>query len=120
MRVTIGPLARSGLELHGGGNLDATVNAALLYYVKKVESGRIPAKYPKFLAGAEAAESNGEGADAGLEIEVDPEVEAELERVAAEQDTTAPEFAGHAVLVYLAELDLVAGLSEVPERRTRA
>ena len=120
MRVTIGSLARSGLELHGGGNLDATVNAALLYYVKKVESGRIPAKYPNFLAGSKPAEGTEQPADTGVEIEVDPEVEAELERVAAEQETSAPEFAGHAVLVYLAELDLVAGLSEVPRRHLRA
>src|ERR1700743_1014685 len=49
MKVLLGPLAKSGLETRVGSNLPAAINAALVYYVGKLNSGRPPAPIPDFL-----------------------------------------------------------------------
>jgi hypothetical protein len=97
------------------------VRAALLYYVRKLESGRVPARYPDFLT-RPRRDGNDlvPNPEVEVEVEVDKKLEAELEREAADQHTTVPELAQHAVLLYLAEIDLVAGRSAAAQRRSRA
>jgi hypothetical protein len=106
MRVALGPLARAGLESRASGDLTAPVRAALVFYVHRAASGRPPVKYPDFLA---ATEPGGPDADPGIEveIEVDEKLGTEFARAAAEQGATVAELGGHAVLLYLAEVDLV-------------
>jgi hypothetical protein len=116
MKVALGPLAKSGLETRVGPNLPAALNAALVYYVGKLSSGRGPAKFPKFLItqgypGGEPG-SQADGVEAAVprpevEVEVDERIEAALFSDASRQGVSPTELAGHAVLVYLAELDLI-------------
>jgi hypothetical protein len=116
MRIALGPLAKSGLETRVGPDLPGAVNTALVYYVGKLSSGRGPSKFPKFLALRE--EQGGEGqfpADGSpaadprpeIEVAVDERIEAALFSDARRQGVSPTEIAGHAVLVYLAELDLI-------------
>lgn len=116
MRIALGTLAKSGLETRVGPDLPAAINTALVYYVGKLGSGRGPAKFPKFLLltdeeGSEAGASS-KGAPAAadrpeIEVEVDERIEAALFRDAERQGVSPTDLAGHAVMVYLAELDLV-------------
>ena len=116
MRVALGALAQAGLETRVGTDLPAAVHAALVYYVGKLESGRGPAKYPRFLP------EQGESAAAAteVEVEIDSRIEAALARRAAAEGTTPAELARHAVLVYLAELDLIGEPTSAPMRRVHA
>ena len=116
MKVVVGPLAQSGLETRVGSNLPAAVNTALVYYVGKLNSGRRPARFPKFLSMQGEAGETGQGSPEGtppaslrpeLEVEVDERIEAALYTDAENQGVSPTDLAGHAVLVYLAELDLV-------------
>ncbi len=129
MRVVVGALARTGLESRVGPDIPAAINAALVYYVGKLCSGRGPAKYPKFLAKRGNVDGRGPGSppagesanpEAEVEVQVDERIEAALVREAARQGVSAPDLAGHAVLVYLAELDLIGDPSPAPERRVPA
>jgi hypothetical protein len=116
MKVVVGPLAQSGLETRVGPNLPAAVNTALVYYVGKMNSGRRPARFPKFLAmqgeGTDGPQGGTHDADSSdlrpeVEVEVDERIEAALYSDAERQGVSPTDLAGHAVLVYLAELDLV-------------
>jgi hypothetical protein len=116
MKVVVGPLAKSGLETRVGPNLPAAVNTALVYYVGKLNSGRRPARFPKFLsmqgeAGGAGEAGPGETGSPNLrpelEVEVDERIEAALYTDAENQGVSPTDLAGHAILVYLAELDLV-------------
>lgn len=129
MRVVVGALARTGLEARVGPDLPAAINAALVYYVGKLCSGRGPAKYPKFLAKRGDADGTGFGTspeaesvnpEAVVEVQVDERIEAALVREAARQGVSGSELAGHAVLIYLAELDLIGDPTPAPERRIPA
>jgi hypothetical protein len=125
MKVVLGPLAQSGLETRVGSNLPAAVNTALVYYVGKLNSGRRPPRFPKFLVtqgfgddarGTEAGSSASPEARPELEVPVDERIEAALFTDAESQGVKPADLAGHAVLVYLAELDLV-GDPELPQPR---
>jgi hypothetical protein len=116
MRVALGTLAKSGLETRVGPDIPAAINTALVYYVGKLSSGRGPAKFPKFLVskGDEGSERGATGEDIAafdtrpeVEVEVDERIEAALFSDAERQGVSPTELAGHAVLVYLAELDLI-------------
>jgi hypothetical protein len=100
MRVVVGPLARSGLEARLGPDLPTGVNTALIYYVGKLMAGRGPVGFPTFATG-------GEDPRPELEVEVDARIEAAIGAEAERQDVSPADLAGHAVLIYLAELDLV-------------
>jgi hypothetical protein len=116
MKVLLGPLAKSGLETRVGSNLPAAINAALVYYVGKLNSGRPPARIPDFL---KVQPNSGEGAAPSaddlpapepqplVEVSVDERIEAALATDAERQGVSLSDLAGHAVLVYLAELDLI-------------
>lgn len=100
MRVALGPLARSGLESQGRSDVATGVEAALRHYVGRLRSGRGAIGYPSFLQEEPFAQPG-----PAVEVEVDEEVEAELGREAERQGLPVEVLAGHAVLVYLAELD---------------
>jgi hypothetical protein len=116
MKVVVGPLAQAGLETRVGPNLPAAVNTALVYYVGKLNSGRRPARFPKLLSmqGEAGGGSQGEAGESGspnlrpeVEVEIDERIEAAIFTDAENQGVNPADLAGHAVLVYLAELDLV-------------
>jgi hypothetical protein len=113
MRVAVGNLAKTGLEARVGPDIPAAVNTALVYYVGKLSSGRGPAKFPKFLlvkgdGSSETTASEDGAADRPeIEVEVDERIEAALFTDAERQGVSPSALAGHAVMVYLAELDLV-------------
>jgi hypothetical protein len=116
MRVALGNLAKTGLETRVGPDIPAAVNTALVYYVGKLSSGRGPAKFPKFLlskgdagSGQASAVEGEEGVPPRLEVEVevDERIEAAIFTDAKRQGVSPTDLAGHAVLVYLAELDLI-------------
>jgi hypothetical protein len=112
MEIEIGSFAREGLETRVGPGLGAAINAALVYYVGKSRSGRIPAPYPRFLGeSAEAGTVEGglaaRRAGAIIEVSVDERIEAALDTEAGRQGVGIAQLAGHAVLVFLAELDLI-------------
>ena len=141
MRVALGNLAKTGLETRVGPDIPAAVNTALVYYVGKLSSGRGPAKFPKFLlltdeegkekqAGADRAPAAEDRPE--IDVPVDERIEAAIFTDAERQGVSPTDLAGHAVLVYLAELDLIgdpdptgpgrihalAGPSRLRERRS--
>lgn len=112
MKVEVGSFAREGLETRVGPDLGAAINAALVYYVGKLRSGRIPAPYPRFLReGAEAGRAEERfvvrRTEALIEVSVDERIEAALDTEAGRQGVSVTQLAGHAVMVFLAELDLI-------------
>jgi hypothetical protein len=129
MKVLLGPLAKSGLETRVGSNLPAAINAALVYYVGKLNSGRPPARIPDFLK-VQGDQGNEEGASTSemepapprpeVEVGVDERIEAALGADAERQGVSLSELAGHAVLVYLAELDLIGDPDQGHPRRARS
>jgi hypothetical protein len=100
MRVALGTFAKSELEAQVGADLPAAINAALTYHVDKFVSGRRVVWFPNFgpIAGDERPE---------VEVELEERVEAALCRDAERQGVSPSDLAGHAVLVYLAEVDRV-------------
>jgi hypothetical protein len=129
MKVLLGPLAKTGLETRVGANLPAAINAALVYYVGKLNSGRPPARIPDFLK-VQGERPGGEDPAAAemppapprpeVEVAVDERIEAALADDAERQGVSLSELAGHAVLVYLAELDLIGDPDSGHARRPRA
>lgn len=116
MRVVLGTLAKSALETRVGPDIPAGINSALVFYVGKLSNGRGPAKFPKFLlpndeGGSEGPESTAEAAASSdrpeVEVEVDERIEAAIFSDSRRQGVSPGDLAGHAVLVYLAELDRV-------------
>jgi hypothetical protein len=113
MRVALGNLAKTGLEARVGPDIPAAVNTALVYYVGKLSSGRGPAKFPKFLlvkgdAGSGTLASEDGASDRPeIEVEVDERIEAAIFTDAERQGVSPTDLAGHAVMVYLAELEMV-------------
>lgn len=112
MNVEVGSFAREGLEARVGPDLGAAINAALVYYVGRLRSGRIPTPYPRFLdEGAAAVAADGgfvvRRAESLIEIPVDERIEAALDTEARRQRIGVEQLAGHAVMVFLAELDLI-------------
>ncbi len=113
MNVEVGSFAREGLEARVGPDLGAAINAALVYYVGRLRSGRIPTPYPHFLdEGAAAVAATGDGfvvrgPEEMFEISVDERIEADIDTEARRQLVGIEQLAGHAVMVFLAELDLI-------------
>lgn len=113
MKVVLGPLAKSGLEDNVGPDLPAAIDAALVFYVGKLKSGKQPPRFPEF-APVQGDLGDGDvplgGADADrveFEVELDEQVVTTLAEEAGRQGVPVEDLAGHAVLVYLAQLDLV-------------
>jgi hypothetical protein len=101
MRIALGTFTRRGIEAQLGDDLGAAVQAALCHYAGKLKAGRPPIGPPSF-----AREPTADSAVA-LDLAVDSEIEALLEREAVRQETSLSQLAAHTVLVYLAELDFL-------------
>lgn len=104
MKVVLSTFACNGIEAFLGRDIDAGVQAALRHYTRRKASSdrtRTAPAFPRFLSGSK---DDCSGAD--LELAVDPEIQAVLEREARESSGVSLEqVATHAVLVYLADLD---------------
>lgn len=99
MKLALGTFARGGIEAFSGDDLSAGVRKALNHYAGRERYG-LPKRPDRPLLRTLA--------DDGLDVElsVDSETEAALERKAREHGgITAEELAAHAVLVYLADRD---------------
>jgi hypothetical protein len=122
MKVEVGSLAREGLETRVGPDLGAAVNAALVYYVGRLRSGRVPIPYPRFLHEGAAVEDSFvvRRTDALLEISVDERIEAALDTEARRQQVEIEQLAGHAVMVFLGELDLIGDPTAENSTQARA
>jgi hypothetical protein len=112
MRIAIGPLARSGINAQFGGDTEAGLRAALFHYAAKLRSGRGSVEYPSFLQ-----DEGFSGSEASTEVEIDGDVEKAIEVEAERQGRTTAELAGHAVLVYLAELEAVGATPAATNQR---
>ncbi|MGH2975971.1 MAG: hypothetical protein ACRDLL_14045 [Solirubrobacterales bacterium] len=109
MKIALGPLARFGIESELDSTLGDAVRAALSHYRGKVEAGRPPLRPPSFLEGHEPAD----GATMVLDLTIDPETEAILEREALAQGIDLERLAAHTVLTYLAEFDFLSAPGRV-------
>lgn len=111
MRLVLGTFACSGIKALQGGDVAAVVEAALCHYTRgKGSSSRRPKMLPSFLAEPSVGHPG-----TNLELSVDPEIQAALEREARESDGVSIEqIATHAVLVYLADLDEALGRETFP------
>lgn len=113
MKIVVGPLARSGIEALLGGDIPAGVQAALGHYA---ESGARDELTPAGRALPCLLEHPPSRVGAELELTLDPEVEAALERGARELGgLSTSQIAAHAVLAYLADLDRVEWLEVRPQ-----
>lgn len=102
MRVALSTFARTGIESQLGSDVAGAVQAALYHYTGKLESGRSPIEMPEFLR------ADREETKTAYELVLDPEIETLLEREAKRQGADVNDLAAHTVLIYLAELDLIA------------
>jgi hypothetical protein len=113
MKVVLGPLAKAGLEGNVGPDLPAAINAALVYYVGKLDGGKRPPRFPEFASmqgnreGGAGMSPNADSDRTEVEVEVDDQVAATLAGEAERQGVGVADLAAHAVLIYLAELDLI-------------
>jgi hypothetical protein len=103
MKIAIGALARFGIESELDSTLGDAARAALSHYCGKVEAGRPPVRPPSFLDGYEPADGT-----MVLDLAIDAETEAILEREAAAQGIDLERLAAHTILTYLAELDFLS------------
>jgi hypothetical protein len=113
MKVILGPLSIAGLEENVGPDLPAAIDAALVHYVGKLDSGKRLPRFPEFtpvqgIRGV-GGESRADTAAGRVEVEVEVEegVMASLAAEADRQGVGLTDLAAHAVLVYLAEVDLI-------------
>lgn len=110
--VKLGPVARAGIE-SCFGDLEVGVRAALIYYAHVLRGGLEPLAYPRFRPQAACRESAA-GAATTFDLRLGAEDERTIAEEAASTGTALPCLAGHAVLIYLAELERF-GLAEPPE-----
>jgi hypothetical protein len=102
MRVVLSTFACGGIEAFSGRDLAAGVRAALRHYTQ--DGGSAGLRASALLPLPDELEAGRSGVD--LDLNLDPEVQAALEREARETDGVSVEqLATHAVLVYLADLD---------------
>jgi hypothetical protein len=110
MNVSLGRFARSGIEERLGCEVAVGVHGALRHYAELLRAGHAPPEFPGFLA-----EQLAETPPERFEVSVDSELERTLELEAHRaQDVTMEQLAGHAVLVYLADLDRVCQVRARP------
>jgi hypothetical protein len=104
MKIALGTLARSGIEARFGAEAKAGIDAALRHYTRRLKSGNQPVAVPSF-----GRDARCQDAPHAFDIALAPEVETTLGSEARRQGVTIDLLAGHAVLVYLADLDASAG-----------
>lgn len=100
MRVAIGTFARSGIEARFSSEAKAGVEAALRHYTRRLKSSSPPVPVPSF-----APSARRQDAPRALDVTLAPEIEATLKDEARRQGVAMDLLAGHAVFVYLADLD---------------
>lgn len=101
MRIALDTFARSGIEARLGGDVAAGVQAALRHYIRRLGSEWESLEFPRFRREQPLSRSG-----AGIELAVEPEIEAALEQEAREaQGVSVEQLAAHAVMIYLADLD---------------
>lgn len=102
MKISLGTFLRFGIESELGADLASSVRTALGHYSDKVHSGQATEGPPRFLAGPEDPDNGYR-----LDLALDPEVEAALEREAARQGIDVSTLVNHSLHAYLADLDLL-------------
>ena len=108
MKIELGNFAREGIEARLGAGAEAGARTAMLRYADRLGSTESPLPLPEFLLDRTPSE----GLQLELELELDANVKAALEREAARQMVPLDRIASHAVLTYLAELDAVGAVCE--------
>lgn len=103
MRISLGTFLRFGYESELGDDLASSVRTALGHYSDKLRSGEALAPPPRFLSEA-AAPTDGYR----LDLSLDPDIEAALEREAARQGVDVATLVNHSLHIYLADLDLLS------------
>ena len=103
MKVTLDKFAKSGIEVQLRTDLATGVEAALVHYVDRIESGETPIAPPRFLRD-EAFRDEA----ASLELAVDADARAVLEREARAHEIPVSQVLAHAVFVYLADFDSIS------------
>jgi hypothetical protein len=83
-----------------GSDLPAAVRAAVTSYLGRLESGDEPMPFPRFRRGREIGKLA-----AGIEVSLDVDTRAALEREAQRQEISLEALLVHAVLIHLAERD---------------
>lgn len=109
MRVALSKFACDGIETQWGSDVPGGVRMALFHYASKLKTGRKPSLFPRFLADRAAAEP-----ELVFDLIVDPETESVLEQESSRQQTTMERLVGHAVFVYLAELEFLGAAPREP------
>ena len=108
MRVALGKFAQSGIETEHGEDVAGAVERGLLHFTRRLRSGWTPAGIPGFAIDAPF------GAAEEFEVPLGPEAEAVLEYEARRQEVPMHLLITHAVLTYLADIDvLFAGATRV-------
>lgn len=102
IKVTLGDFAQTGLESYFAGDVRSGVRAALVHYLQRLRGGRPPLGPPLFLDESQPGASLREYCAA-----VGADEEAVFEQQALRRGTTVEGLARHAVLLYLAELELL-------------
>jgi hypothetical protein len=100
VKVSVGKFASSGIENELASTVCAGVQAALVHYSDRLDSGPPPFAPPRFLDGRAT-----EDVTSSFEVTVDPQLRAKLEREARRHEVPLDQLLVHAVLVYLADLD---------------
>lgn len=100
VKIELGYFATCAMQAHVGADLARGVREAVKHYSRRLESGRKPLAPPAFLCGNDPGESG-----TALEVPIEAETEAALEREADRQHVTPQQILRHAVLTYLADLD---------------
>jgi hypothetical protein len=100
MRIALGTFLRFGYESELGVDLASSVRTALGHYSDKLRSGEALAPPPRFLSEA-AAPTDGYR----LDLSLDPDIEAALEREAARHGIDVATLVNHSLHAYLADLD---------------
>jgi hypothetical protein len=110
VKVALGKLARSGLEALFGSDVPLGVHAAIAHYAGRLRSGGAPLRLPR--------QRWTDGAEAVFDVPVEGDLEQRIEHESRLQGATPQELVGHAVLVYLADVDRAASMSRQPEPLT--
>jgi hypothetical protein len=104
VKVALGRFARSGIETRFGTDLDAGVRAAALHYTRRLRSARPPVTVPRFCRTEVQAAASSES----LEIPLSPRIEGVLRAEARRCGAPIDRVLAHAVLVFLADMDVAA------------
>ncbi len=100
MKVVLDTFARAGIETGLGCDLEAGVRAALRHYTRRSQQAR-----ERLLSGPLSTRLS-TCAGNEFELDVEPKIRAALEREARRlPGVSVEQLAGHAVLVYLADMD---------------